>query len=222
MLRSRLSSTVPKGMTRTIRRRGPTCLAGWVTKKHCQVVNIVADHLGFKRMGDVKVSHEAKKFTLNDQQFDYAGSAHRTTGEIVLYPDVMQPASVSSVSAHEIMHVKWQRVFDAYRAEEERQRKDDRGGNKWIMRPDGELREEYRADYPVYARLWNLIEVQKLSEDDGITDYSRDWWKAWHVNTADSQQAVHETLAEMARLDWEGVLPRLIWFEGIEDLETLV
>ncbi len=182
------------------------------------IANIVADHLGFrlKLLNDpprtnINVTDEPRKFTLNDKQMDYAGSANLKTGEITFYTSALTPHSVAPVAAHEIMHQKFQAVFDAYQAEKEAIRKD--FGERDILRPDDSIRDEFKDEFPISVRLHGLFEVRKLSEDDGITDYSREWWAAWHKGGADSLATVHETLAEMARLDWEGTLPRLLWFK---------
>jgi hypothetical protein len=46
-----------------------------------------------------------------------------------------------------------------------------------------------------------------LQKHDGLTDYSRDWWKSYEDgHTSSTRLPIHETLAEMAALDWEGML----------------
>lgn len=194
------------------------------TDETLDIANIVADHLGFARfperrvasgprtgLGHIHITAEPKTFTLNDKQMDYAGSANLQTGEITLYTSALQPTTVAPIMAHEVMHQKFQAVFNAYQAEKEIIRKD--FGEREILRPDDSIREEFKAEFPISDRMHGLFEVRKLSEDDGITNYSREWWKAWSGGGVDSLTTVHETLAEMARLDWEGSLHRLLWFK---------
>jgi len=77
----------------------------------------------------------------------------------------------------------------------------------------GQVNEKYAGNYPFYEKLNTLTNTTDLAKDDGITDYSREWWKAFNDGKAESLSTVHETLAEMAKLDWEGSLPRLLWFK---------
>jgi hypothetical protein len=82
------------------------------------------------------------------------------------------------------------------------------------LKADGTIRDKYKSEYPFYDKLNHLWDTRELAKDDGITDYSREWWQAWHEHKADSLAVVHETLAEMAKLDWERSLPRLVWFKN--------
>jgi hypothetical protein len=164
----------------------------------------VAKRQGFN-LDNLSFSDEVKTFELGGQEHYYAGAHYSSgpdKGKVVLYNKFIKPETVRGIAAHEVMHQKFQEVLDAYGAERERQTKDNRGGDKWIMKPDGELREEFRADYPVYAALEPVMyrggQWDKLREADGVTDYSRSWWKAFEDGKADIQQAYHETLAEIA------------------------
>ena len=85
-----------------------------------------------------------------------------------------------------------------------------RGGKDAVMKPDGLLREPYDRKYPLYQEHTKLtMDWEGLKNDDGVTEYSREWWKATEGNGgAAFKQAHHETLAEMARLHYEtGVIP---------------
>jgi hypothetical protein len=87
-----------------------------------------------------------------------------------------------------------------------------RGGTDALMKPDGLLREPYDQKYALYHQNAKLTaDWEQLKDDDGVTSYSREWWKAAASpgpNTATFKQAYHETLAEMARLHYEtGVIP---------------
>lgn len=157
----------------------------------------------------VSFSDEDKTFNLNGASFKYAGAAYiegDRAGDIVFYNSQLKDETIGRIAAHETMHQKFQMVLNEYKDEQTRMHDDKRGGDRWVMKPDGELREEYRADYPVYAALepvfyrggiWN-----KLQKEDGVTDYSRSWWEAHAKLTANFMQAAHETMAEMAANEW--------------------
>jgi hypothetical protein len=48
--------------------------------------------------------------------------------------------------------------------------------------------------------------VEVLAKDDGVSDYSKAWWDAWKTGQAHTDQAMTETIAEMARLKATGRL----------------
>ena len=69
-----------------------------------------------------------------------------------------------------------------------------------------------------HGLVGNLV---ALGKDDGITDYSRAYWQDVENSGADPMTAVDETLAEMARLDIEGTLSRLIWYKQSKTFKPL-
>ena len=96
------------------------------------------------------------------------------------------------------------------------------GGLDVVMFPDGRLKPPYDTKYPLahaYA-VWDVDKNTasgKLPEDlspkpeapylrnilattDGVSDYSHQWWEAYFAGKCTEQQAIHETLAEMAAL----------------------
>lgn len=77
---------------------------------------------------------------------------------------------------------------------------------KGFMRPDGLLNAPYDAKYPTYQAFTNahMTDSRDFAKTDGVSPYSREWWDAWHGQTASTSQAMHETLAEIARLKFEG------------------
>ena len=150
-------------------------------------------------------------------EFDLNGTKYRTAGEayihtdkhITVYQRVMAPysdADLAGLMAHEAEHVKFQTVLEKYSEERQALVKDERkailnGREVDIMKSDGSLRLGYEKDYPVYSKLQPIDELQyeKLEKDDGVTQYSRDWWAAYKGGKASRHQAVHETMAEIAR-----------------------
>jgi hypothetical protein len=82
------------------------------------------------------------------------------------------------------------------------------------MDNDGKIKDPYKDKYPVSAAMpQGFGSAEKRRADDGITDLSRAMWKAEEAGTVSTDEATVETLAEMAMLDWEGSLPRLLWFK---------
>lgn len=119
------------------------------------------------------------------------------------------PTSIMGVMAHEVEHQRFQTVLDRYSednraisAEMARIKAD--GGNPFaprqgVMKPDGSIRPEYAGRFPTYEAINPFMEdIHGLAATDGVSSYSRMWWDAWTAGKAQTDQAVHETLAEMA------------------------
>ena len=141
-----------------------------------QYCRAVAKSLGYDE-SKVEVSEETKVFVLNGRRCEYAGAAYtsaggdRPKGAVVIYPNSMGNLSAASVVAHEVMHQKFQAAFDAL----------------------------HDGDADAVAALGPLVaDTGKLAKDDGVSNYSREWWESWRKGEATTLQAVHETLAEMA------------------------
>jgi hypothetical protein len=142
-------------------------------------------------------------------------------GPVVLYSSHIgsDPKEVAGITAHEIEHQKFQAFINDYRAERARMEKDpaylatfpkwsedgktmiSRGTNDF-MRPDGLLRDPHADRYPTYQSYTQAMmpSISDFAKTDGVTGYSRDWWNAWENRTANTEQAMHETLAEIANL----------------------
>ena len=144
-------------------------------------------------------------------------------GDIKIYPraagwGIANDDMFRGAAVHEIMHQKFQGTLDRYREEAERVWKDPgpppdsegkyywqkKGGSDAVVTPSGELREAYKAKYPtydlierVYDREW---EPEKWALTDGVSDYSHEYWEAFQNGTVTKEIAIHETLAEMARI----------------------
>jgi hypothetical protein len=97
------------------------------------------------------------------------------------------------------MHQKFQAALEDFQAEKKKVWGPDYEKNTYAS---GELRPGKEKEFPVYAEFYPVIEagdvMQKLRDGDGVTNYSKMWWKEHNDGKADVQQAVHETLAEMA------------------------
>ena len=75
-----------------------------------------------------------------------------------------------------------------------------------MMLPNGELSPNYAWKYPAYTKMhdafykyWN----KDFADSDGVSDYSYEYWKGYKANNISYELAVHETLAEMARIKYE-------------------
>lgn len=174
-----------------------------------EVASIVSDFMGYVdqdgKPRSIGVKDGIKYFELDGQQMEYAGGAHLPTGAINLYHEALNAHSTAGVTAHEIMHQQFHTVHQAYKAEREKALLDTRRYSH---------KAEFEKDYPIYTAIDKYLKTTELAVDDGITNYSRKWWKAYHDGNANAMSTIHETLAEMARLDWEGSLPRLLWYKN--------
>jgi hypothetical protein len=172
-------------------------------------------------------SDEKPTATVGDKQFNVGGTAFHASGRIQLYGVDVPYMSTAGLLTHEMMHVK----FEAIRQKRHKQYNDWIEASKKedpddpLMTRAGYLTEKAKKQYPLLADWDETVnksgQWQKFVEDDGITDYSREWWQAFKDKKADGNQATHETLAEMAKLDLEGSLDRLVWFKQSETFRPL-
>jgi hypothetical protein len=68
------------------------------------------------------------------------------------------------------------------------------------------------TSFPASRLLEEPLErnASEMYRSDGVSSYSAQWWQAWAEGKATTQQAVNETLAEMARIKHEtGHLPEV-------------
>jgi hypothetical protein len=155
------------------------------------------------------IEREPYTFTLNGSKRYAAGVASLATGEVVLYPEHLSYDGIRGVTAHEVMHQKFQAALNEYDVEREAIRDDERGDRyTGVLQGSGEVAKEFAEDYPVYATLYPLMmgdmnssRFNELQKSDGVTGYSREWWQEFESGKAKWQQAFHETLAEMAYLE---------------------
>jgi len=151
----------------------------------------------------VSVSDQPKTFTLNGKQYDYAGAAAQD-GKITIWPDQVIPSELREVMAHEVMHERFNYFLDQYETEQSAATAASSAAD-WEkpaspLDPQGRVRPEWVDKYPLVAAVSanDLMDPFKMSETDGVSDYSKSWWKAWGDATANSKSAFHETLAEIA------------------------
>ena len=163
----------------------------------------------------------SKFFELNGKTYTTAGEAWLESGRIQLYPAALSNVkAVEEVTAHEVGHQLLERVFKAQEAERARMMADPetlavafvRNGENVIgpgIRPDGSLRTDaLKERYPLYTAQWAVQDSPgtwaKLQKEDGVTQYSRDWWAAHEDGKATAKQAMHETYAEINMLAFTG------------------
>lgn len=150
----------------------------------------------------LSIAPEDKKLELNGKNYSYAGHCELATGKCVLYPtQLMSDRVVKSVTAHEIMHAKFENLRNAKDKEffSAMQRSREMGGGMFV---DGKIKKEYADEYPL-LKFFDSLDQKELAKSDGVTEYSRAWWKAYEDKKATFWQATHETLAEMAAVRFE-------------------
>jgi len=182
------------------------------------IVPVVCKAMGIDTP-DYKVE-DLSDFTLNGQTLHAAGYA--TSDSHIALSSTMAPEIAAAVACHEAMHLKFARFMSNYNNEMDKMGEDSRGPRE-IMYASGRIKEDAQKDYPLHTLVpINLMNGEDLRKDDGITDYSRKWWKAVEDGTgATIESAVNETLAEMAFLNWRGELPNMEWYQKSKSYKPL-
>lgn len=160
----------------------------------------VAEKLGYDP-AKIRVTTDDKTFMLNGASYHYAGATNLSTGDITLYQPNLAPSAVAGVTAHEIGHGKFEDFFKDYQTERDAVFNE----SATIMKPDGTLKAPFDEKYPTYQRYEQLFEgnLARLAKEDGVSEYSRNWWEAVNKGQALAKLGIHETLAEMTRLEYE-------------------
>lgn len=178
------------------------------------VASRVANMLGFEPTA-INVTDREHTFELNGAMHHAAGTASLATGAITLYMQQLMPSAIPGTVAHEIMHQKFESYMKAYLAERAHVMGDPQTLKD--MRPDGTLQEPSASKYPLYQNYTTHFEskvitqpngarisvAEKMAREDGVSEYSRSWWEAHKAGTATQNQAYHETLSEMARMNFD-------------------
>ena len=159
----------------------------------------------------------------------YTSSSYlRKRGEIEIYPDAfVDPATgdfgISSgwkIAAHEITHHKFEAVLTQYGLQMEKLASDPNLHREYdTVSFDVDLPQnsEYiKKNYPL-VRDFRKAYVNKswgrFVKEDGITEYSRDWWASYNSGVGTTRQVLHETLAEYATLTPFSTPKRSVWTE---------
>lgn len=169
----------------------------------------------------IEVITQRHDFEVNGQTMHAAGVAHiagEKKGIIEVYAPGLAPgpgetltlreiSGIQDTMVHEVMHQKFQTVLDAYSEERERVINMPAASLeevRRIMAADGSLRPPYDKQFPLYQRLQPLLEGsdRHYAMSDGVSPYSLQYWLEWQNNegAGGAMAAMHETLAEMARI----------------------
>jgi hypothetical protein len=162
-----------------------------------------------------------RDFVINGKAFKAAGLAYihegPLGGQIKLFPDSLtDPVVVQAVTAHEIQHQKFQHALNTYHVERKMAQDEPgpppdpngkyhwqkKGGQDAVFAPDDSLREPYASKYKGYTAMHEALfkhNFRAFAESDGVSEYSFEYWKGWKAGTVNSDIALHETIAEMAR-----------------------
>lgn len=170
------------------------------------------------------------EFSVGDDHYIAAGQFNPTTGRITLYDGAMRDeATLKSVTAHEAQHVKYHKVKDQVHQEERaavalQMEHAKAGEGEWndVMGPSGKLKPAYADQFPIYNRMERYYnrDAVELERKDGITPYSKSYWKAYKDRKVSFDTAVNETLAEVASQKALGInrdIPT-IWRQAHKDL----
>ena len=173
---------------------------------------LVAKDLGFPP-AKIKAEVGDHKFTLGGKEYVAAGTANRESGEITIWSDHVNPdddLEFKGLVAHEVEHQRFNTVFQAQREESKAVMALPSDADH--MRPDGTLRPPYDEQFPIYSGMLKYYGMKstELHEQDGVSEYSREYWEDWKAGKTDTFKAIHETLAEIARFDAEGIADHLI------------
>jgi hypothetical protein len=187
-----------------------------------EAVEHVAKEFGFP-LDKLSYSDEPHIFELEGKKISAAGTAWRDSGTIKMYPATLVTGSpdwtrqsTEMVMAHEVGHIRYEAVTRARSAESSKLSfteplvQVERNGVSRVLpplAPDGSIREGHGLEkkYPIYAATQpfdGLAAWEKLRKEDGVTDYSRSWWAEFEAGKATAHTAMHETFAEISKLDY--------------------
>lgn len=173
----------------------------------------------------VEYGGDGYAFTVGDDHFIAAGQFDPSTGKITLYKGALNASEdeLRGIVSHEVQHSKFNEVMSKYRDEETSIVHDPQGIDK--IYPSGRLRDEYQGEFPVYAKLQPYIfgkYTGELEQKDGITNYSKSYWKAYAEHKVRFETAVNETLAEVAHQKALGIKTGIpnVWRRMYNDLNA--
>lgn len=148
------------------------------------IANIIATGVGFDP-NRIKIDPgEPREFDIGGKTYEVAGESNRQNGQITMWPAAARPAEYPGYVAHECQHQRWAAVHHAY--------EEGRPGFREALDP-----------------LLTGDGIARLQADDGCTPYSKSIWADWKVGRASTSLAIDETLAEVARLDFMGIVEKI-------------
>jgi len=174
-----------------------------------RVSKTIAESLNFP-VEKISVEEGTKSFIVGGQEYLEAGHYHPDLDEVHVRSGFNWQTTdqIVTVVSHEVQHHKYNKVREALSIEEHKIW--DSSNPSDIIRMSGQLKEGQDKNFPVYAKLHEKFESldfkQELADGDGITEYSKSYWKDWSDHKHEPRSAdkfdlaVNETLAEMAAL----------------------
>lgn len=183
-----------------------------LAQEHIKIVKAAADKVATDLNFDpnlISVRSDNMQFQLNGKSYDYAGAAYLTgpnAGKIEIFADKVSGSTTANVTAHEIGHQKFEKFRNDYKADYKAMTDATKDIDlDTFMKPNGLLKGEWADKFPVYQKYTEVMMpsiLEDFAKSDGITDYSESWWKAWHEQKANTDQAMHETIAEMTAREY--------------------
>ena len=177
------------------------------------VVEKVAKELKFP-IDKIDYHTKDKTFTLNGRTCYYAGSYNLNTGRIGIWPGrINSVRDAEEVMAHEVGHAVFEPVYQKYNSEQANlivhrvMSEGEEGRPRSALLANGAVRPGHGLEekFPTYSRLQPVLkDTKKLIRDDGFTDYSRSYWKAYANHEVSLKSAMHETYAELNVLKYMG------------------
>lgn len=177
------------------------------TQRVKRTVERVAQEEGFP-IARIEYSDEVKEFEVDGTKMVSAGTADLGSGNITIYPNQITSYGARGVMVHEIMHQRYASYL--YDLADERDTIPDEAyaygpeHTGELNSPDAPLKPQYAQQFPLYAANYRTeggSNAKELRETDGVTAYSKKYWADYSRGKVSWRIAVHETLAEMARLD---------------------
>jgi hypothetical protein len=151
----------------------------------------------------ITASSAKKRIGIGGVEASLLGEASRNDGTIRIYAVPNQTKrGVAGTLAHEIEHQHYNAYQAALADEGEKMSPE-------VMNAPGKLPPEVAKDFPLMAER-EEVSLKTLATQDGVSPYSRMHWdEAYDMSGGDLRNdqvmtAVHETLAEIARLEQEG------------------
>lgn len=182
----------------------------------------LAKQLGFPE-SKVKEGQGTQTFTLNGQQYNYAGAANLQTGDVTFWAQQIPMEQMRGIVAHEVTHQIFGSVLNAYQSEKssymrEAQSLPDKDPNNPMDRA-GYLKPEFAEKYPLVAAFDRTSMGDLLKK--GVSTYSQAWVDAWQKGEVHTDQALHEVMAEMSAVKSNtGKLPgtpvQKQWYKNVE------
>lgn len=178
----------------------PTCSPKEITAIGVRIVtNDLKESWGYH--GEVEVTNgEGRVFEKGGLLWKEGGNCHLESGKVTIHglsagEDI---GDVKRLVAHEFMHGTYERVVQQFRAEQKTI--GDLPDPLSVIKMSGEIKPGAESQYPTYARMQKFVELSgdKLKKDDGVTEYSKAYWRDHEVGKVSQHIAVHETLAEIA------------------------